>query len=160
MSGEDHASVLQERDALRTQVERLLVQLAGCGVAALQNTRDTAQERIDPGSYGWSASYRDVCAAVDREMDHREACEALQAKLRLHAGDVMSLTNEIRDLEGLRDEQLTEMSALTSKNDALTALLKEWLRFASDVQPADAAGYDWLNGLKGRTATATAEPVP
>lgn len=58
--------------ALQEEVEQLRVQLAGCGVAAMQNTRDSVALRAKPGDYGWSASYGDVCAAVDREMDLRE----------------------------------------------------------------------------------------
>ena len=31
-------------------------------------------------------------------------------------------------------------------------VLKDWLEFAADVQASDAAGQDWLDGLKARTA--------
>ena len=30
-------------------------------------------------------------------------------------------------------------------------VLKDWLEFAADVQASDAAGQDWLDGLKART---------
>lgn len=63
--------------ALKEEVEQLRVQLAGCGVAAMQNTRDSVALRAKPGDYGWSASYGDVCAAVDREMDLRERLESI-----------------------------------------------------------------------------------
>jgi hypothetical protein len=35
-------------------------------------------------------------------------------------------------------------------------LLHDWLKFASDVQPSDAAGTDWLDGLRQRTIAALA----
>ena len=66
---------------LRAEVERLRMQLAACGVAAMGNTPETAAQRITRDNPYWSASYGDVCAAVDREMLLRgklvEAREAL-----------------------------------------------------------------------------------
>jgi hypothetical protein len=64
---------------LREENERLRVQLAGCGVAAMQNTADSRKDRIKSGDYGWSASYSDVCGAVDREIALREENERLRA---------------------------------------------------------------------------------
>lgn len=66
------------------EIEQLRVQLAGCGVAAMQNTRDSIKDRIVAGDYGYSASYSDVCLAVDREIRYREALEKLA---RLGNGD-------------------------------------------------------------------------
>ena len=31
-------------------------------------------------------------------------------------------------------------------------VLKDWQEFAADVRASDAAGQDWLDGLKARTA--------
>lgn len=64
---------------LQEENERLRVQLAGCGVAAMQNTADSREHRIEKGAYGWSASYADVCSAVDREIVVREENERLKA---------------------------------------------------------------------------------
>ena len=52
--------------AVGAEVERLQVQLAGCGVAAMSNTRESlARAReVTPDSYGWSASYGDCIAAA------------------------------------------------------------------------------------------------
>lgn len=58
---------------LTAEIEQLRVQLAGCGVAAMQNTEKTIKDRVIPGDYGFSASYSDVCKAVDREIRYREA---------------------------------------------------------------------------------------
>lgn len=63
--------------ALKREVEQLRVQLAGCGVVAMQNTRSSVALRCVTGEYGWSASYDDVCQAVDREMELRERLEGI-----------------------------------------------------------------------------------
>lgn len=72
-------------ESLKDKIEQLRLQLAGCGVAALANTRDSAKQRIDRDSPYWSASYKDVCDAVDREMVLREqllqCCLALEGAL-------------------------------------------------------------------------------
>lgn len=62
---------------LNAEIERLRVQLAGCGVAAMQNTEETVKDRIVEGDYGYSASYYDVCRAVDREIRYRDALERI-----------------------------------------------------------------------------------
>ncbi len=43
-------------DEDRKEIERLRVQLAGCGVAACGGTKNPAKQR----DYGWSQSYQDV----------------------------------------------------------------------------------------------------
>ncbi len=52
--------------------ETLELKLAACTAAALGNTDRTVAERIEPGHPYYSASYGDVCRAVDREMKLRE----------------------------------------------------------------------------------------
>lgn len=47
------ASSLKDRNE---EIDRLRVQLAGCGAAALGATRDAAKQ----GDYGWSPAYQDV----------------------------------------------------------------------------------------------------
>ena len=67
---------------LETLNEQLQVQLAGCGVAALQNTRTSiAEQRIGRDAWGNSASYEEVCNAVDREIEWRERAERAEADL-------------------------------------------------------------------------------
>jgi hypothetical protein len=59
--------------AAEGEIERLRLQLAGCGVAALCNTRESAEkQRITKENPYWSASYGDVCDAVEREMNLRD----------------------------------------------------------------------------------------
>lgn len=61
-------TILARLDELFAEIEQLRVQLAGCGVAAMQNTAESIKERAVEGDYGYSASYSDVCKAVDREI--------------------------------------------------------------------------------------------
>jgi hypothetical protein len=68
--------------AMREQLDDERMKLAACGVAAMQNTRLTAREhRLNRDSQFWTASYGDVCAAVDREMAARERAEAAESAL-------------------------------------------------------------------------------
>lgn len=58
------------------------MKLAACGVAALCNTEQTIKEqRIDRGNPYWSASYGDVCNAVDREIALRTKLAIARAAL-------------------------------------------------------------------------------
>ena len=73
-------TVLAALERLRNDLERERVRLAACGVAAMQNTRSSARDRIAHDSFAWSASYSDVCRAVDKEMDERERAERAEAE--------------------------------------------------------------------------------
>ena len=64
-------------ERLQAELDTEHQRLAACGVAAMQNTPDSVAERIDDGSLYWSASYGDVCRAVDREMRYRKALEMI-----------------------------------------------------------------------------------
>lgn len=65
-----------EREAnLKEELEAERLRLAGCGVAALQNTEESKAKRITRDNPYWSASYGDVCGAVDREMKLRAELE-------------------------------------------------------------------------------------
>lgn len=59
----------------RAELETERIQLTACGVAAMQNTVASVAERITRDNPYWSASYGDVCAAVDREMALRAEAE-------------------------------------------------------------------------------------
>ena len=54
------------------ELETLRMMLAACTTAAIGNTLSTVARRLQPGHPYYSASYRDVCDAVDREMALRE----------------------------------------------------------------------------------------
>lgn len=60
------------------EIERM--RLAACGVAALGNTRNCIKQRITPDSPYYSASYQDICNAVDREIALAERLESLEPK--------------------------------------------------------------------------------
>lgn len=68
----------KESYRLREETEKLRVQLAGCGVAAMCNTRESLEKkRVKKGDYRWSASYGDVIRCVEREIRYREALEKI-----------------------------------------------------------------------------------
>ena len=75
---EQAATAREERTRLELELDAERMRLAACGVAALMNTPDTAAQRIGRDNPYWSASYGDVCAAVDREMLLREKLKALR----------------------------------------------------------------------------------
>lgn len=64
-----------------SQLERLRMQLAACGVVAMANTRETAAKQRDMHSDYISASCQDVIAVVDREMALREERDQLKAQI-------------------------------------------------------------------------------
>ena len=66
---------------MQKQLEIEKMRLAACGVAAIQNTRITIKDRIKSDSPYWSASYSDVCRAVDREIALREKLELVESAL-------------------------------------------------------------------------------
>jgi len=68
---EQYDELVAERDALKAEIEQLRVQLAGCGVAAIENMESSKANRAKRGDYGWSESYYAVCCAVDREIELR-----------------------------------------------------------------------------------------
>ena len=84
--GEILRAALQERDA---EIERLRVQLAGCGVAALGNTEASKLQRAKPEDYGYSESYAEVCRAVDREIAQRKVLETALSALQGLVADIV-----------------------------------------------------------------------
>ena len=73
------APLVAEVERLTADLEQTRVQLAGCGVAAMQNTEESKANRVERGAYGWSASYGDVCRMVDREIELRAGVELPEA---------------------------------------------------------------------------------
>ena len=73
--------VREENARLRAEVETERLRLAACGVAAMQNTVSSITQRLTRDNPYWSASYGDVCGAVDREMTLRAEIERLTEEL-------------------------------------------------------------------------------
>ena len=107
VSYEDHAA---EVEKLRDGNEQLRVQLAGCSVAAGQNTENSRKERCTREMYGWSPAYQDVCNAVDREI-----------KLRAERDEARSLILECEGVLGYGDE--VEKHSLIAK---LNLVISRW----------------------------------
>jgi hypothetical protein len=65
-----------KKQELENALEFERMRLAACGTAAMCNTKKSArQQRIKKSNPYYSASYGDVCRAVDREMRYRKALE-------------------------------------------------------------------------------------
>ena len=67
--------------------EQLRMQLAACGVVAMENTEKSKSGRISRDNPYWSASYGDVCAAVDREISMRAKLDNAEVVLKELARD-------------------------------------------------------------------------
>lgn len=71
------------RDELR---EQLQVQLAGCGVVAISNTREALKQQMpEKGAYGWSKSLLEVHSAILREINQRERADAAEKAIEMMA---------------------------------------------------------------------------
>lgn len=97
--------------------DQLRVQLAGCGVAAMCNTEESKKHRCERGDYGWSASYEDVCNAVDREI-------SLRYKLDWAMGMLERADNYLATSEREHDIRNSDFDTIVKwRSD-----LKKWLK--------------------------------
>lgn len=103
-------SKLQEdKKKLRAENETLTMQLVACGVAAMCNTEESmAKQQIGKENPYWSASYGDVCSAIDREIKLRaenESKQKLITHLEVTLGKTCKQWHEAeREDQKLRDE--------------------------------------------------------
>lgn len=74
-------AVIIERDKLRAECELQMMQMAAVMTASMQNTQSTVKDRITRENPYYSQGYEDVCRAIDREIEHREAAERLRTAL-------------------------------------------------------------------------------
>ena len=93
----------EEIARLRAEVETERLRLAACGVAAMQNTVSSITQRLTRDNPYWSASYGDVCGAVDREMNLRDEVE----RLKTEQGE--ALADQRRALCAEHDKDLMEL---------------------------------------------------
>ena len=82
-------------EKLKDELETERMRLAGCGVVAMQNTVDSAKERITQDSPYWSASYGDVCRAVDAEILYRTQLEQANVILQRYEAELTAMVSEL-----------------------------------------------------------------
>jgi len=85
-------------------------------VAALQNTRKSAADRMKRDGWAWSDSYSEVCRAVDREMDERDRAERAEAERAVARRTTMMMEERC-------DKLLTQADA---KNARLRGYITHW----------------------------------
>ena len=113
------APLVAEVERLTADLEQTRVQLAGCGVAAMQNTEESKAHRVERGAYGWSESYGDVCRMVDREIelraenarlkdDYQNACKTVAEMHAAAVGQIVGpnrgVVEDVADLRAERDD--------------------------------------------------------
>ena len=89
-----------------------------------------------------------VYGGIEYDCDHSECDEVLWCEDSQYPSDVRYVRSDIAVDGGVREAY----DALWKEKGLLLKVLKDWLEFAADVQASDAAGQDWLDGLKARTA--------
>lgn len=120
------AKQAEEIAALKEEVTSERMRLAACGVAALQNTDEAREFRIKSGNEYYSASYHDVCKAVDREMVFRERAN-LTDDYRNRNSKLLEANKILRDaidhyLEVQKFLAAPEADTCVSSNDFIKAL--------------------------------------
>jgi len=115
------ATLTARCEALETEAETERIRLAACTTAALGNTPERVAERIAPGHPYWSASYGDVCAAVDREMTLRGRCEALTEENTKLQQEKAGLLSTLKGAGDATIEAWKERDDLRARCEALTA---------------------------------------
>ena len=113
------APLVEEVERLKADLEQTRVQLACCGVAAMQNTEESKANRVERGAYGWSASYGDVCRMVDSEIelraenvrlkdDYQNACKIVAEMRAAAVGQIVGpnrgVVEDVADLRTERDD--------------------------------------------------------
>jgi len=90
--------LLAEIDRLRGELEVERMRLVACSTASLANTDSSKAQRIDDENLYSSVAYRDVCRAVDREIEHREELERWRERARFVCPPQYGLSSPALDL--------------------------------------------------------------
>ncbi len=115
------------------------------------------------------SDYMDICEQLSRDLAKaREEIERLRHDIgayRLslgymgqgpHDGRLSDGTFPVNSnagaAAGMYADAKEAYDALWKEKELLLKVLKDWQEFAADVRASDAAGQDWLDGLKARTA--------
>jgi hypothetical protein len=78
-------SLIQDYQKLREKIDRLRIQLAVCGVAALGYA--TGKNAIEKGSYGYSVSFQDVVDLWDKYQKLRERIDVATLAFQFYCLD-------------------------------------------------------------------------
>lgn len=139
-------------EILRAELEHERVRLAGCGVAALSNTPATIATRAKPGDYGWSASYGDVCAAVDREMKLRAERDQLRKELALA---VMGGELAVAEVEALKEK----LAYFRTSEEASMAEVEKLRWEVEAMRPVVEAALEWRDAMPGEAVREAAKKL-
>ena len=142
--------LLEERDQLRKELEHEQIRLAACGVAAMANLDGGDPDRLAPDHPSYSASYGDVCRAVDREVALRKELEATKKRENDGVALFDKLVADLREkLEaGKLDAKILQLineSLGTAGSGNAAACLNEVRR----LKKAEASGVAKLKRLVG-----------
>ena len=108
--------VSKREAALTDQIEQLRVQLAGCSVAAVDSSE---ANQAQPGSYGWSVSYRDVQELKKKYDTTQKVAEAARA---------------IEEYEGVQAGRQRKISFISVPRDLLDSLRSEERRVGKECR--------------------------
>ena len=89
-----------------------------------------------------------VYGDIEQDCAHNECDEVSWCGESQYPSDVRYVRSDIPVASGVREAY----DALWKEKELLLKVLRDWQEFAADVQASDAAGQDWLDELKARTA--------
>lgn len=87
-------------EELELKLETLRLQLAACGVAAMSNTEETKKSAREIRSEYYSASFQEVCNAVDREMELRKERQKDKEELAEQSALLEKMAEALKIIKG------------------------------------------------------------
>lgn len=113
MTNQQVREAVEEIAKLKAEIEQLRVQLAGCGVAALGYSN--GKERINPGDYGYSASYQDCCNLWDKFME-------LKAEIAEKDRNILELEGIVAYSRQMIEKRQAQAKQIPSMSDIFNVL--------------------------------------